>query len=119
MAIVFIVIAAADRLPARADSELIELPIQVQAHGAPCTAGQGVAGVAVTWVDDRDAQVALPAKQFLFECALKAVDTRCGDVLRLAGAVENDGVAQVGAIQRGLQACAVAELAAPLQLVTL
>lgn len=83
IAIGFVVVAAADRLPARTDAELIELPIQVQVPpvGAPRTAGEGVAAVAVARVDQRNAQVALPAEQLVLERGFKTIDTVCAPAL--------------------------------------
>ncbi|MNN97272.1 hypothetical protein D3C81_2164110 [compost metagenome] len=76
-----------------------------------------MAAVAVPWVDDRDAQVALPAEQLLLEGGLEAVDPRRGDVFRAAAI--DDRVFEVGAVERGFQSAAVSQLAAPLQFVAL
>ncbi|MNK95416.1 hypothetical protein D3C87_1156520 [compost metagenome] len=80
--IVQVVIAAADRLPTGAEAQAVELAVEVQAQGAACAAGQGVAGLAIPRVDDRHAEVALPAEQFLFQCRFKAIDPSRGHVLR-------------------------------------
>ena len=79
--IVQVVIAAAHRLPAGAEAEPVELTIQVQAQGAPRTTGQGMAAVAIPRVDDRHAEVALPAEQFLFQSRFEPVDPSRSHVL--------------------------------------
>src|SRR5450830_1702917 len=89
MLVLRIVVAAAYRLPAGADAELIELAIQVQAHGAPGTTRQCAAGIAVARVYRCQPEATLPAEQLLLERGFNAIDACRTDVLRAATGEHN------------------------------
>src|SRR5690606_22611284 len=113
------VVTAADGLPTGAERDGVEATIQVQAQGALGSPGEPLSAVPVARVNQAQAQCAMPAEQFLLQGSLEAVDPGGEEVLRDVVAVQDDGVFEVGAIQRRFQTGLLGQLAAPLQFVGL
>src|SRR5690554_519697 len=106
--IVSIGIATADRLPAGTNGKVTKLTIHVQVQRALGAVLQGVAIFAVTRVNNAQAQLALPAVEFVLKTGLQTVDT--GSVNVAHGAFpgyritnRSNQAAVVSAIQRSFQ----------------
>ena len=65
---------------------------------------QGMAGITIARVNNRDTQAALPAEPFLLQRAFETGDPCCADVLLNKVGIGHNRVANIGAIQRGFQA---------------